>query len=261
MSVTVGANLFPQTIGLVHTMTSMDSQPLVTEVVRVPSVEHVAQIVGRSGSKIKYLRAETNTCIKTPYRGDDPAFVVTGRPDSVRMAVNAIEKASQHFSYLMDGRSNVCAVGEVTISVTVPQPYVGAVVGRNGSVIKTIKEQTNTRINTPKSDAAAPAFEVTGTRVNVLAAKEAIGDKVLQAYQLRNSTKFDPNLNRSKFMDKIFQSSSPPMTAPVVLMSTQSPIQSSIGSVYPMDRGLSPKPSFPVSSSIFDPFFYYKTLC
>ncbi len=55
--------------------------------------------------------------------------------------------------------------GEITVWVTVPQQYVGVVVGRNGSTIMKIKEQTNTRINTPKDDAPETAFEVTGTWV------------------------------------------------------------------------------------------------
>ncbi|XP_061671560.1 RNA-binding protein MEX3B isoform X2 [Syngnathoides biaculeatus] len=40
-----------------------------TECVPVPSSEHVAEIVGRQGCKIKALRAKTNTYIKTPVRG------------------------------------------------------------------------------------------------------------------------------------------------------------------------------------------------
>ena len=50
-----------------------------TECVPVPSSEHVAEIVGRQGCKIKALRAKTNTYIKTPVRGEEPVFVVTGK--------------------------------------------------------------------------------------------------------------------------------------------------------------------------------------
>jgi predicted PilT family ATPase len=77
----------------------------------------------------------------------------------------AIKKASDHFTDLMNSRSSFCAPGEITIWVSVPQQYVGVVVGRNGSTIMKIKEQTNTRINTPKDDAPETAFEVTGTWV------------------------------------------------------------------------------------------------
>lgn len=47
-----------------------------TECVPVPSSEHVAEIVGRQGCKIKALRAKTNTFIKTPIRGEEPIFVI-----------------------------------------------------------------------------------------------------------------------------------------------------------------------------------------
>ncbi|CAG2114167.1 unnamed protein product [Medioppia subpectinata] len=158
----------------------------VTEQIPVPTSEHVAQIVGKCGSKIKFLRSQTNTCIKTPFRGEEPVFVVSGEPSDVRRAVDAIQKASQHFTRLIESRSKSCAIGEFTIEVEVPHPYVGAVVGRNGAVITRIKQLTNTRINTPKGGDLHPKFEVTGTRVNVMAAREAIHQKVVDAYCMRN---------------------------------------------------------------------------
>merc|ERR1711971_986180 len=57
-----------------------------TECVPVPSSEHVAEIVGRQGCKIKALRAKTNTYIKTPVRGEEPVFVVTGGKEDVTLA-------------------------------------------------------------------------------------------------------------------------------------------------------------------------------
>ncbi|GIY18148.1 RNA-binding protein MEX3D [Caerostris extrusa] len=57
--------------------------------VPVPSSEHVAEIVGRQGCKIKALRAKTNTYIKTPVRGEEPVFVVTGRKEDVSAAKRA----------------------------------------------------------------------------------------------------------------------------------------------------------------------------
>jgi len=167
----------------------------VTRIVAVPTSEHVAQIVGKSGIKIKNLRAATQTCIKTPLRNDEPVFTISGPEANVDKVVKVIQQASDHFTRLMESRSNACAVGEVTIQVPVPQQYVGVVVGRNGSVIMRIKEQTRTRINTPKGDSQTPAFEVTGSQINVMAAKEAIEDKVRQAIMLKDSTAYDPDLS------------------------------------------------------------------
>ena len=76
-----------------------------TECVPVPSSEHVAEIVGRQGCKIKALRAKTNTYIKTPVRGDEPLFIITGRKEDVQIAKKEILSAAEHFSQIRAGKS------------------------------------------------------------------------------------------------------------------------------------------------------------
>ena len=56
------------------------------------------------GSKIKALRAKTNTYIKTPVRGEEPVFVVTGRREDVAAAKREILSASEHFSQIRASR-------------------------------------------------------------------------------------------------------------------------------------------------------------
>ena len=75
-----------------------------TECVPVPSSEHVAEIVGRQGCKIKALRAKTNTYIKTPVRGDEPVFIITGRKEDVQIAKKEILSAAEHFSQIRAGK-------------------------------------------------------------------------------------------------------------------------------------------------------------
>merc|ERR1712061_929544 len=77
-----------------------------TECVPVPSSEHVAEIVGRQGCKIKALRAKTNTYIKTPVRGEEPVFVVTGRKEDVGLAKRETLSAAEHFSQIRASRSD-----------------------------------------------------------------------------------------------------------------------------------------------------------
>jgi hypothetical protein len=77
-----------------------------TECVPVPSSEHVAEIVGRQGCKIKALRAKTNTYIKTPVRGDQPVFIITGRKEDVQIAKKEILSAAEHFSQIRAGKKN-----------------------------------------------------------------------------------------------------------------------------------------------------------
>lgn len=155
-----------------------------TECVPVPSSEHVAEIVGRQGCKIKALRAKTNTYIKTPVRGEEPVFVVTGRKDDVSSAKKEIVSAAEHFSQIRAQRKNnqtgVLAPGpnsnipgQATIQVRVPYRVVGLVVGPKGATIKRIQQQTNTYIVTPSRD-KEPVFEVTGLPENVESAQKEI---------------------------------------------------------------------------------------
>ncbi|MEE6457854.1 hypothetical protein FKM82_000070 [Ascaphus truei] len=154
------------------------------ELVPVPSSEHVAEIVGRQGCKIKALRAKTNTYIKTPVRGEEPIFVVTGRKEDVAMAKREILSAAEHFSMIRASRNkNGPAVGSVqcnpnlpgqtTVQVRVPYRVVGLVVGPKGATIKRIQQQTHTYIVTPSRD-KEPVFEVTGMPENVDRAREEI---------------------------------------------------------------------------------------
>ncbi|XP_021365645.1 RNA-binding protein MEX3B-like isoform X2 [Mizuhopecten yessoensis] len=168
-----------------------------TECVPVPSSEHVAEIVGRQGCKIKALRAKTNTYIKTPVRGEEPVFVVTGRKEDVNAAKREILSAAEHFSQIRASRRNSSvssvsstttptngttlttgppspnAPGQVTIQVRVPYRVVGLVVGPKGATIKRIQQQTHTYIVTPSRD-KEPVFEVTGLTENVEKARQEI---------------------------------------------------------------------------------------
>ncbi len=60
------------------------------------------------GCKIKALRAKTNTYIKTPVRGEEPVFIVTGRREDVEMAKREIVSAAEHFSMI---RASRCKAG------------------------------------------------------------------------------------------------------------------------------------------------------
>ncbi|XP_015915422.1 RNA-binding protein MEX3B [Parasteatoda tepidariorum] len=155
-----------------------------TECVPVPSSEHVAEIVGRQGCKIKALRAKTNTYIKTPVRGEEPVFVVTGRKEDVSAAKREILSAAEHFSQIRAQRKNnmngslapgpnSSIPGQTTIQVRVPYRVVGLVVGPKGATIKRIQQQTNTYIVTPSRE-KEPVFEVTGLPDNVETARKEI---------------------------------------------------------------------------------------
>lgn len=63
------------------------------------------------GCKIKALRAKTNTYIKTPVRGEEPVFIVTGRREDVEMAKREIVSAAEYFSMIRASRCKAGATG------------------------------------------------------------------------------------------------------------------------------------------------------
>lgn len=145
------------------------------------------------GCKIKALRAKTNTYIKTPVRGEEPVFIVTGRREDVEMAKREIISAAEHFSMIRASRCKAGGgqgpgggggpggplpgppnlPGQTTIQVRVPYRVVGLVVGPKGATIKRIQQQTHTYIVTPSRE-KDPVFEVTGMPENVDRAREEI---------------------------------------------------------------------------------------
>lgn len=150
-----------------------------------PALEDVDSGCIFAGCKIKALRAKTNTYIKTPVRGEEPVFVVTGRKEDVALAKREILSAADHFSQIRASRkSNINSTlafgqlmantpGQTTVQVRVPYRVVGLVVGPKGATIKRIQQQTHTYIVTPSRD-KEPVFEVTGLPENVEAARKEI---------------------------------------------------------------------------------------
>jgi RNA-binding protein MEX3 len=154
----------------------------ITESVEVPSSEHVAEIVGRQGCKIKALRAKTSTYIRSPPRGEEPVFMITGRPEDVMEAKREIELAAEHFTQIRASRRHSqggCAPGHITAYVRVPLRVVGLVVGPKGATIKRIQQESHTYIVTPSRE-REPIFEVTGLPHNVESARREIEQHIYQ---------------------------------------------------------------------------------
>lgn len=156
----------------------------------IPILKHSLFCSFPTGCKIKALRAKTNTYIKTPVRGEEPVFVVTGRKEDVAMAQREIIEAAEHFSQIRASRRSSANLGSgslgpnsptipghVTKSVRVPYRVVGLVVGPKGATIKRIQQTTNTYIVTPSRD-KEPVFEVTGLPENVDKAKCEINQHI-----------------------------------------------------------------------------------
>ena len=141
-----------------------------------------------SGVKIKALRAQTNTCIQTPIRGEDPVFKIRGRKEDVEIAERTIREMAENFTQNRSSRHSesggqlLCKPGEITLLVPVDARYVGLLVGPKGTTIKNIQQATDTYIWTP-SRVTDPRirmadFKVRGYRENVEAAREMMYNHV-----------------------------------------------------------------------------------
>lgn len=147
--------------------------------VRVPTSEHVAEIVGKQGCKIKSLRYSTKTYIQTPARDQEPVFTISGYPEDVERAKRRIEEAAEHFTKIRQGRENNSPItpqlgpNAVVRHVRVPLKYVGLVVGPKGHNIKRIQSETDTYIMTPARD-KEPIFEIRGAPEKVAEAENKL---------------------------------------------------------------------------------------
>lgn len=75
--------------------------------------------------------------------------------------------------YNLPAAIRLASPGDIAIKVTIPQKFVGLVVGFKGETIRYIQQHTNTKIFTPMRN-GAPIFEITGTLDNVEKAKHYI---------------------------------------------------------------------------------------
>lgn len=151
------------------------------EVVSVPTSNHVAQIVGKQGSKIKLLRAKSKTYIQTPVSGEEPVFIITGSREEVLRVKHEILSASEHFTAISDERhkklkQNSNIPGAITMNLITPVCLIGLIVGRNGNTIRKLQETTKTYIETPNTsnkNTSIAAFKISG---QILTVQRAVAD-------------------------------------------------------------------------------------
>lgn len=149
-------------------ITPPSNTDIITDCVWVPTSKHVAQILGKKGCKIRALRETTNTIIRSPLPKEEPVFVIKGKKDGVSAAVKAIKSGSEFYTALDAKKDEYFSSdaatykGEsVVVKLTIPEPYVGLVVGIKGCTIKEIEKATNTYIKSPNFDSQS-IFTITG---------------------------------------------------------------------------------------------------
>lgn len=168
-----------------HLASSNDGQShsgMTVDFVRVPTSNHVAEMIGANGCKIKALRLITDTYIETPQRGQDPVFLVAGPDRGVRQACQKLQEAADFFtrlrssndhqSYFHPERCRSVQAGEITEHIRVPVEYVGCLVGVKGRTIIGIQRRSQTFIVSPNSlGNGKNSFKVIGLPENVEKAK------------------------------------------------------------------------------------------
>ncbi|KAI7691357.1 RNA-binding protein MEX3A, partial [Sarcoptes scabiei] len=161
------------------------------ETVAVESSAHVAQIVGKNGSKIKHLRAKFGTYIHTPSAHDEPVFIIKGQRDKVLEVKQEIIKADNHFSNIKEARNSKIAKmidSKACYRLFIPIKYIGLVVGRNGWFVKNLQSKYQIHIETPKFD-LCNYFQLYGQRERLHIVKELIFEHILKKTGIRFNQK------------------------------------------------------------------------
>ena len=68
----------------------------------------------------------------------------------------------------------------------ISKKYYGSIIGRGGSSLRKIKEETNTRIEMPREDSDTDVITIIGRRENVEKAKKRLHDIEKQVVSLFN---------------------------------------------------------------------------
>ncbi len=127
-----------------------------------------------TGTKIRQIRTETETHIKTPVNGEDPVFEISGRRQNVEKAKQRIlEEEIAYSKSLFERACNYREGDRRMLNLYLPSRFIGLVVGKKGSSIKRIMEMSSTTIVTPKVN-TINIFEIYGTQWQIQRAVELI---------------------------------------------------------------------------------------
>ena len=141
--------------------------------VRVPSIEHAAEVIGPMGVKINQLRSLTNAAIIPPLPGSDPVFKIKAPSiEALRTCQASIQNSSDHFDNVRLEKRNIIMQREfIMLTLRVSKTQVKIIIGSKGSKILEIEELFNVYIKSPdRSTLVAqkePIFVISGLQKNV----------------------------------------------------------------------------------------------
>lgn len=149
----------------------------------------VGAIIGRSGSTIKSITQETKARIDV-HREDSPeqqekVITINGSPESCSEACfKILEVVQNELNVMYDSKAN--SNRDITFKLLASGNLIGRLIGKNGSTIKKIMEQTSTRINISTNSLTESTGEhtivVVGKLEQVRQAERMISAKLRAAY-------------------------------------------------------------------------------
>ncbi|PAA53094.1 hypothetical protein BOX15_Mlig002859g2 [Macrostomum lignano] len=176
----MAATISPSAIG-----ENKEPKLTMTERIQVPSSDHVAEIVGKNGQRIRHLREQLKVWVKTPARDELPVFEITGMPEKLGEAKRIILQMSEHFSKVQQERLSRIEPNRTEERLYVEQDKVGLIVGASGQTIRWVQQLSDTHIATPRKQESIPGlpspqthFTICGTRERVRFAKQLICEYV-----------------------------------------------------------------------------------
>ncbi|RIA99240.1 hypothetical protein C1645_477258 [Glomus cerebriforme] len=140
-------------------------------------------IIGRGGETVKQLRSETNTNIKVPYYKGP--VTISGAKGRVEIAKKRIEDIVGPYNNTENEKSDIRSTKieviesinineEITLKLNIPNHLHGLIIGRSGSTLNQIRDETKAKILIPINGPTT----ISGTKDKVEMAKKRIEDIV-----------------------------------------------------------------------------------
>lgn len=150
------------------------------------SSDMVGAIIGRAGNTIRNITEETRARVdvhrKENSGSSEKVITIYGNPDNC-------SKACERIMHVMQMEASNTNRGEVPLKILAHNCLIGRVIGKNGTTIKRIMEQTNTKITVSNNIHDVSSFnmerviEIRGKLEEICAAEQMISSKLRQSYE------------------------------------------------------------------------------
>ncbi|CAF4614413.1 unnamed protein product [Rotaria sp. Silwood2] len=137
-------------------------------------------VIGKGGERIASLQKETNTKMKMSKAGD----YFPGTQERVCLVVGTITNVLSVYEFLSDKIKETFPgdlIRSRQIKLIIPNATAGVIIGKGGSTIENIKQDTNASLTiTPKSDMSERVMTITGEDEIRTKALEIVLEKILE---------------------------------------------------------------------------------